>query len=59
MTLGVILGLLVLQNMCDSLPDLLDRGAGFGPIVYYYGLSLPAYCLRCFRSRSWSLCSFL
>lgn len=43
LTLGVILGILILQNMYDSLPDLLDTGAGFGEILYYYALALPAY----------------
>lgn len=43
LTLGVVLGILVLQNMYDSLPDLLDTGAGVQAIVYYYMLSLPSY----------------
>lgn len=43
LTLGVILGILVLQNMYDSLPDLLNTGAGFDQIIYYYALALPAY----------------
>lgn len=43
LTMGVILGILVLQNMYDSLPDLLDTGAGFQKIIYYYALALPAY----------------
>ena len=43
LTLGVIFGILVLQNMYDSLPDLLDTGAGFRAIAFFYLLSLPAY----------------
>lgn len=43
LTLGVVMGILVLQNMYDSLPDLLDTGAGFQAIVFFYLLSLPAY----------------
>ena len=43
LTLGVIVGILILQNMYDSLPDLLDIGAGVGEVVYFYMLALPAY----------------
>ena len=43
LTIGVILGILVLQNMYDSLPDLLDAQASFKQIVLYYSLSLPGY----------------
>ncbi|MGB0409125.1 MAG: LptF/LptG family permease [Opitutales bacterium] len=43
LTLGVIIGILVLQNMYDSLPDLLDAGATGGQMLFYYGLSLPGY----------------
>ena len=43
LTLGVILGILILQNMYDSLPDLLNTGAGFREILFYYGLALPVY----------------
>lgn len=43
LTLGVILGILILQNMYDSLPDLLNTGAGFKEILYFYTLALPAY----------------
>lgn len=43
LTLGVIVGILILQNMYDSLPDLLDMGAGVGAVVYYYMLALPTY----------------
>jgi lipopolysaccharide export system permease protein len=43
LTLGVIVGILILQNMYDSLPDLLDTQASFKQILYYYGLALPTY----------------
>jgi lipopolysaccharide export system permease protein len=43
LTLGVIVGILILQNMYDSLPDLLDTDASFGQIVFYYSLALPTY----------------
>ncbi len=43
LTLGVILGILILQNMYDTLPDLLDTKAGFREIVYYFALALPTY----------------
>ncbi len=43
LTLGVIVGILILQNMYDSLPDLLDTDASFGQILFYYGLALPTY----------------
>jgi len=43
LTLGVILGILILQNMYDSLPDLLDTGAQPSAILLYYALALPAY----------------
>jgi lipopolysaccharide export system permease protein len=43
LTLGVIVGILILQNMYDSLPDLLDTQAGFKQILFYYSLALPAY----------------
>ena len=43
LTLGVIVGILILQNMYDSLPDLLDVGASVSEVCYYYTLSLPAY----------------
>ncbi|MFT5837305.1 MAG: lipopolysaccharide export LptBFGC system permease protein LptF, partial [Candidatus Azotimanducaceae bacterium] len=41
LTLGVIVGILILQNMYDSLPDLLDTDAGFKQIIFYYSLALP------------------
>jgi len=43
LTLGVIVGILILQNMYDSLPDLLDTDAGFKQILFYYSLALPTY----------------
>jgi lipopolysaccharide export system permease protein len=43
LTMGVIVGILILQNMYDSLPDLLDTDAGFKEIVFYYALALPTY----------------
>jgi lipopolysaccharide export system permease protein len=43
LTLGVIVGILILQNMYDSLPDLLDTDAGFKQIIFYYSLALPTY----------------
>lgn len=43
LTLGVIVGILILQNMYDTLPDLLDTRANFEQIVFYYSLALPAY----------------
>lgn len=43
LTLGVIVGILILQNMYDSLPDLLDYGASVGEICFYYALGLPTY----------------
>ncbi|MFT4900989.1 MAG: LPS export ABC transporter permease LptG [Lentimonas sp.] len=43
LTLGVIVGILILQNMYDSLPDLLKMDASVGEMAFYYGLALPAY----------------
>lgn len=43
LTLGVIVGILILQNMYDTLPDLLSQKAGFTKIVFYYSLALPTY----------------
>ena len=43
LTLGVIVGILILQNMYDSLPDLLEMGASVGEVVFYYTLAMPAY----------------
>lgn len=43
LTLGVIIGVLILQNMYDTLPDLLDAEATARQILFFYGLALPAY----------------
>jgi lipopolysaccharide export system permease protein len=43
LTMGVVVGILLLQNMYDSLPDLIDTRAGFTEILFFYLLSLPAY----------------
>jgi len=43
LTMGVIVGILILQNMYDSLPDLLRAQASAGQIVFYYALALPGY----------------
>jgi lipopolysaccharide export system permease protein len=43
LTLSVVLGILILQNMMDRLPDLLQAKASFGQIVFFFLLSLPAY----------------
>jgi lipopolysaccharide export system permease protein len=41
--LSLIVGILILQNMYDSLPDLLDMGAATQEIAFYYALALPIY----------------
>src|SRR5690606_11936303 len=43
LTLGVILGVLILQNMYDSLPDLLETNATGREILFYHSLALPTY----------------
>jgi len=43
LTLGVIIGILILQNMYDSLPDLLEANASVREILFYYSLALPTY----------------
>lgn len=43
LTLCLIIGVLILQNMLDDLPNLLEAQATFPQIVYYFLLSLPAY----------------
>ena len=43
LTLGVIVGVLILQNMYDSLPDLLQADASSKQILLYYSLALPSY----------------
>ena len=40
--LGLIVGILILQNMYDSLPDLLDMEARMEEIIFYYALALPS-----------------
>lgn len=42
LALGAILGLLILQNMFDNLKDLIDYGASFKDIVFYYIVLLPS-----------------
>lgn len=41
--LSLIVGILILQNMYDSLPDLLDLDASPEEIIFYYTLALPSY----------------
>ena len=43
LVLSVIIGILILQNMYDSLPDLLEMKAAANEIVFYYALALPSY----------------
>ncbi len=43
LTIAVVLGLLILQNMYDALPDLLDYGASFEMIVLYFALRIPSF----------------
>lgn len=43
LTLGVVIGILVLQNIYDTLPDLLDANARPESIIFYYVLVLPTY----------------
>jgi len=43
LTSMVVVGLLVLQNMYDSLSDLLDAEASAAEIAKYYSLTIPAY----------------
>ena len=43
LTVGVIVGVLVLQNMYDTLPDLLQYDASLREICFFYALELPAY----------------
>ena len=43
LVIGMVLGILVLQNMYDTLPDLLNARAGAGAIIVYYALSVPGY----------------
>lgn len=43
LTLGVVIGLLILQNMYDTLPDLLNQSASWRDIMLYYAWALPMY----------------
>lgn len=43
LTFSLVLGVLILQNMLDKIPDLLQAQATFPQIVYFFLLSLPAY----------------
>ncbi len=43
LTLTVVVGILVLQNMYDTLPDLIDLKATGGEVLFFYLLSLPVY----------------
>lgn len=43
LTIGVILGILVLQHMYDSLPDLLETDAKMEEILLFFAFSLPTY----------------
>ncbi len=41
--MGVIVGIFILQNMMDRLPDLLQAKANFKQICLFFALALPAY----------------
>lgn len=43
LTLGVILGVLILEDMYDDLPDLLSYGAELPAILVYYLVLLPSF----------------
>jgi lipopolysaccharide export system permease protein len=43
LTLGVFVGLLLLQNVYDNLKDLIEFGAGAAGIANYYAVLLPSY----------------
>lgn len=43
LTIGVILGVLILEDMYDDLPDLLSYGARLESILLYYGVLLPSF----------------
>ncbi len=43
LTIGVIVGILILQNMYETLPDLLVSDANISQIIFYYSLALPTY----------------
>ena len=43
LTFCIVIGVLILQNMLDKLPDLLRAQATFPQILYFFLLALPAY----------------
>jgi lipopolysaccharide export system permease protein len=43
LTLGAVVGILILQDMLNKLPDLLQAKASVGQIFYFFILALPAY----------------
>ncbi len=43
LTIGVILGVLILEDMYDDLSDLLSYGARLESILVYYGVLLPSF----------------
>ena len=43
LTMGVVVGIFILQNMMDQLPDLLQAQASFSQICFFFALSLPVY----------------
>lgn len=43
LTLGMVLGILFLQNMLDKLPELLRANATFGQMCFFFVLAIPAY----------------
>ena len=43
LALGVILGLLLLEDMYDDMPDLIDYGAGPSEIFRYYLVLIPSF----------------
>ena len=59
LTISVIIGILVLQNMMDKLPDLLDANASFRQICLFFALTLPTYIRRSCLSHFWFHCCSL
>lgn len=43
LTLGLMLGMLVLQIVYDDLENLVSYGASFGQILVYFGIQIPAF----------------
>ncbi len=41
--LAATMGLLLMQALYDSFRDLIEVGAGFGEMVFYYAVTLPSY----------------